>query len=74
MYFRTPSRILVLKMPDKRDVLFVLRLGRSPSPSKTPTAWTPADYISEPGSNQPRKATTADRYDIRHRTVWPGED
>lgn len=74
MYFRTSSRILVLKMADKRDVLFVLRLGRSPAPSKTFTAWTPADYIAEPGTSQPRKATAADRYEVRYRAVWPGED
>jgi hypothetical protein len=74
MYYRTSNRILVLKMPDKRDVLFVLRLGRSPAHSKTFTAWTAADYIAEAGSGQPRKATAVDQYDIRYRAVWPGGD
>jgi len=74
MYYRAPSRILVLTMPDKTDVLFNLPLGRSPAASKVFGAWTPADFIAEPGKEQPRKATAGDRYEIRYRVEWPGEE
>jgi hypothetical protein len=70
MYYRTSSRLLVLTMPDKKDVLFDIRVGRSPARIKSFGAWTPADWIAEPGREQPRKATAADQYEIRFRVEW----
>jgi hypothetical protein len=74
LYYRTSSRILVLTMPDKTDVLFTIRVGRSPVRIKTLGEWMAADYIAEPGKEQPRKATAGDRYEIRYRVDWPGDD
>ena len=74
LYFRTWQRLLVLKTPDKTDVLWSLSLGLSPSHAKALGAWQRADYIGEPGKDEARRATEADRYEIRYRTVWAGED
>jgi hypothetical protein len=74
LYYRTWQRLLVLKTPDKTDVLFSPSLGLSPSHAKTFGSWQRPDYIGEPGKDEARRATEADRYEIRYRTVWAGED
>lgn len=74
LYFRVWQRLLVLKMPDKTDILFSISLGLSPSHSRAFGAWQHADYVGEPGKDQARRATAADQYDIRFRTEWAGED
>jgi hypothetical protein len=73
MYYRTWQRTLVLTLPDKTDVLFDVRLGLSPPHSATFGAWQQAHYIAEPGKEQVRQAN-ADRYEIRYRAEWAGED
>jgi hypothetical protein len=74
MYYRTFQRTLVLTMPDKTDVLFVLSLGLTPAHAKAFGAWQHADYIARPGDGEARRTTDADRYEIRYRTAWAGED
>lgn len=74
MYYRTSQRVLVLTMPDKTDVLFDIRLGRSPDHASSFTAWRQADHIAPPGKAEIRRGTAADGYEIRYRTVWPGHD
>lgn len=74
MYYRAWRRTLVLTMPDKTDVLFDLRLGLSPAHTRTFGGWQPADHIAEPGTQQVRRAAATDRYEIRYRTEWAGED
>lgn len=70
MYFRTWRRTLVLTTPDKTDVLFDIRLGPSPAHGATFGAWQRPDYIGEPGKDEARPATAADRYEIRYRAAW----
>jgi len=74
MYFRVWQRMLVLRLPDKTDVLFDVRLGLSPAHSATFGAWQRADYIGEPGKEEARRPTPAESYEIRYRTEWAGED
>jgi hypothetical protein len=74
MYYRTWRRTLVLTMPDKTDVLFDISLGLTPAHAKAFGAWQRADYVAQPGDGQARRATEADRYEIRYRTAWAGED
>jgi hypothetical protein len=74
MYYRTWRRTLVLTMPDKADVLFDISLGLTPAHARTFGAWQRADYIAQPGEDEARRATEADRYEIRYRTAWAGED
>ena len=74
MYYRTWQRTLVLTMPDKTDVLFDISLGLTPAHAKAFGAWQRADYIAQPGEGQARRATAADRYEIRYRTAWASED
>jgi hypothetical protein len=74
MYYRVWRRTLVLTLPDRTDVLFDLKLGLGPEHSRSFGAWQPADHIAEPDKEQVRRATAADRYEIRYRADWPGED
>jgi hypothetical protein len=74
LYYRTWQRMLVLRLPDKTDVLFELSLGLTPDHTRTFTPWRRADYIAAPGQDQARRTTAADAYDIRYRIVWAGED
>jgi hypothetical protein len=74
IYYRTWRRTLVLRMPDKTDVLFDLSLGLTPDHTKTFTAWRRADYIAHPGDDQVRRTSPADAYELRYRVAWAGED
>jgi hypothetical protein len=74
LYFRTSQRTLVMAMPDKKHVLFNLKLGAKPAHSRQFGAWQRADVIGEPGADHARRATPGESYDIRYRTVWQGED
>ena len=74
IYYRTWRRTVVLRMPDKTDVLFDLSLGLTPDRTRTFTAWRRADYIARPGDDQARRTTPADVYEIRYRVEWAGED
>ncbi|HSI01942.1 MAG TPA: hypothetical protein VLA02_15150 [Reyranella sp.] len=74
MYYRAWSRLLVVTMPDKTDLLFEVSLGLSAAHSPTFGAWQRATYIGEPGKSEARRATPADQYEIRYRAEWAGED
>jgi hypothetical protein len=74
IYYRTWRRTLVLTLPDKTDVLFDLSLGLTPAHDKAFGAWQRADYIARAGDGEARRTTEADRYEIRYRTRWVGED
>jgi MFS family permease len=74
IYYRTWQRLLVLRMPEKTDVLFELSLGMTPDRIKDFGKWQRADFIARPGDTEARRATDADRYEIRYRTEWAGED
>jgi hypothetical protein len=74
IYYRTWRRTLVLRLPDKTDVLFDLPLGLTPDHAKEFTAWRRADHIARAGDEVARRATAADAYEIRYRVAWAGED
>jgi hypothetical protein len=74
IYYRTWRRTLVLRLPDKTDVLFDLSLGLTPDHTKSFTAWRRADYIARAGDETARRTTAADSYEIRYRIAWMGED
>jgi hypothetical protein len=74
MYYRTTQRMLVVNMPDKTDIIFNIKLRRTPKHSAEFSPWQRADFIGEPGQAQPRRATAADNYEIRYRTEWAGHD
>jgi MFS family permease len=73
LYYRTWQRLLVLRMPDKTDVLFELSLGMTPDRIKDFGPWQRASYVAKPGDSEARRATDADRYEIRYRTDWAGD-
>ena len=68
--FRTTSRIIVLKIKDEPDRLFRLNLSGKPGHSDDFGPWQSIDWVAE-GSAQPRKATPADKYEIRYRVRDP---
>ena len=74
LYYRTWHRLLVLRLPDKTDVLFEPSLGLTPAHTRTFTDWRRADYIARPGDAQARRATAADAWELRYRVEWAGED
>ena len=65
---------VVLRLPDRSDVLFEMSLGLTPSHTKAFTDWRRADYIARPGDDRPRRATATDAWEIRWRVEWAGED
>ena len=74
LYYRTWNRLLVLRLPDKTDVLFEPSLGLTPAHTRAFTDWRRADYIARPGDQQARRTTAADAWEIRYRVEWAGED
>jgi hypothetical protein len=67
IYFRTSSRIIVLRMPGEPDRLFLLRLRSDPPRQEALGPWQHLDYVAEQGNAGPRKAGPKDDYDIRYR-------
>ena len=74
LYYRTWSRMLVVTMPDKTDLLFELKLGFSAAHSRTFGAWQRVDYVNDPSKSEARRPTPAERYEIRYRVEWAGEE
>jgi hypothetical protein len=74
MAYNTSQRMLILKMADKGDVVFNIRLSGIPRHSKSLGPWQAADHVFEPGQDRARPATAADAYEIRYRAAWAGED
>jgi hypothetical protein len=72
LYFRTSQRILVLKIRDEPERLFVLKLWASPGYSKALGAWHKLDYVAA-GSEQPRKPDPSDDFELRYRVFDPSE-
>jgi len=73
LYYRTWNRLLVLRLPDRTDVLFEPSLGLTPAHTENFTEWRRADYIARPGDEKARRTTPADAWEIRYRVDWPGE-
>ena len=69
--FRTSSRVIVVKRKVEPDLLFRLNLSGKPGHSDAFGPWQPIDWLADAGSQQPRKATPADKYEIRYRVRDP---
>jgi MFS family permease len=67
LYFRAFSRILVLRMKDEPDRLFLLNLAANPPASPEFGPWQHVDYVADGPGQEPRKATEGDDYAIRYR-------
>jgi hypothetical protein len=74
IYHRESSRLLVLRLPNRPDQIFNVKLGKDPAHAKDLGAWQRVDYVAEPGQNTPRRANANDSYEVRYRAVWAGED
>lgn len=74
LYYRTSARMLVMKLPNKQDIIFQLKLAASAKHSDELGPWYPANFVSEPGQERPRKATAAESYEVRNRVSWPGQN
>ena len=74
LYYRIWHRLLVLRLPDKTDVLFEPSLGLAPAHTRSFTDWRRADYIARPGDERARRTTAADAWEMRYRVEWAGED
>ena len=69
LYYRTWHRLLVLRLPDKTDVLFEPSLGLTPDHTKNFTDWRRADWIAR-GDEPARRTTAADAWEFRYRVDW----
>jgi hypothetical protein len=67
LYFRTSSRLLVLRVPDEPDRLFVLKLAANPGGTPDFGAWQQVNEIADRPGGALRKGTDADGYAIRYR-------
>jgi hypothetical protein len=72
LYFRTSSRLLVLRLPGEPDRLFVLKLPGNPPASAEFGPWQRVDYIDDAPPNSPRKGGPGDDYEIRYRVERAG--
>jgi hypothetical protein len=67
LYFRTKSRLLVLRIEGEPDRIFTLSLAANPSASAEFGTWQRVDYVADGPNGKPRKATAGDDYEIRYR-------
>jgi hypothetical protein len=56
LYFRTSSRILVLRVDGEPDRLFMLKLARNLPASPDFGPWQRVDYVADGPQGEPRKA------------------
>ncbi len=67
LYFRTRSRLLVLRMQGEPDRLFMLKLASNPPASAEFGPWQPVDHIADGPHGELRKPGPDDAYEIRYR-------
>jgi hypothetical protein len=72
LYTRTSLRMLVLKMPDQKRLIFSIALSATPAKSESFGAWRRVDMIDDgKASDRPRRSDAADQYEIRvHVPDW----
>jgi len=67
LYYRTSSRLLVLRIPDEPDRLFILRLAANPDATADFGPWQRVDEIADGTDGTLRKGNQGDDYEIRYR-------
>ena len=71
LYYRSSWRLLELvPVEGGSSYVFDLRLAARPSHMPNYGQWAHVDFVSTRGTEQPRKSTEADAYDIRARVVY----
>jgi hypothetical protein len=74
LYYRTSSRLLVVRFPDGRDRIFRLGLAAKPDPEDGWSDWRSVDFVGLPGQPQTVKPGPQDALELRHRVrVWGSE-
>ena len=74
LYYRTSSRLLVVKFPDGRDRIFQPGLAAKPDPEQGWSAWRPVDFVGLPDQPQTVKPGPEDPLELRYRVrVWGSE-
>lgn len=74
LYYRTSSRLLVLRLPDGRDRIFRLGLAAKPDPESGWSDWRTVDFVGVPGQPQTVNPGPEDPFALRHRVrVWGSE-
>lgn len=71
LYYRTAQRLLVIKFPGGRDLIFDPDLPAKPDPDAGWSDWRKADFVGLPGQAQTVKPGPDDPYELRYRVkVW----
>jgi len=68
LYYRTSHRLLALKFPNGGARLYNVRLPANPMPKKYHvwSAWQKPDFVDEPGSTGPKRASTGSDIEVRY--------
>lgn len=74
LYYRTSRRLLVLKLPDRSARLYNLRLPARPLSAKYSnwSEWQRPDFVDQPGSSGPVRASAAADIELRYRVETAG--
>jgi len=71
LYYRTAQRLLVIRFPDGRDLIFNPHLASKPDPEAGWSDWRKPDYLGVPGQAQTAKPGPDEPYELRYRVrVW----
>ena len=71
LYYRTAQRLLVIRFPDGRDLIFNPRLAAKPDPADGWSDWRKPDFIGVPGQAQTARPGPDEPYELRYRVrVW----
>lgn len=71
LYYRTAQRLLVIRFPDGRDLIFNPHLASKPDPEAGWSDWRKPDFIGVPGQAQTAKPGPDEPYELRYRVrVW----
>ena len=73
LYFRTSHRVLVLRIPNEPDRIFILRLARNPAGSAEFGAWQNVDQIADRKDGALRPGRKSDDYQARYRVDAPND-
>ena len=71
LYYRTAQRLLVIRFPDGRDLIFNPGLAAKPDPADGWSDWRKPDFIGVPGQAQTSRPGPDEPYELRYRVrVW----